>query len=185
MQQGVDVVIGGHPHVLQPYGRMSDEEGHEMVIFYSLGNFVSTQQELPELLGGMAQFTIEKSVLKGKAAVRILTPNVKPLVMHYNHDNGVYCAYMLEDYTEELASQHSVRDLIGDTFTLENLKAKFQEIMSMNVEPSAKTNLLNVKFDWDGTMIDKTTGDYIDDIWSISAAQYLEQRSSSDEDEDY
>lgn len=185
MQQGVDVVIGGHPHVLQPYGRMSDEEGHEMVIFYSLGNFVSTQQELPELLGGMAQFTIEKSVLKGKATVRILTPNVKPLVMHYNHDNGVYCAYMLEDYTEELASQHSVRDLIGDTFTLENLKAKFQEIMSMNVEPSAKTNLLNVKFDWDGTMIDKTTGDYIDDIWSISAAQYLEQRSSGDEDEDY
>ena len=44
MQQGVDVVIGGHPHILQPYGRMSDKEGHSMLIFYSLGNFVSTQE---------------------------------------------------------------------------------------------------------------------------------------------
>lgn len=54
MQQGVDVVIGGHPHVLQPYGRMSDDQGNEMLIFYSLGNFVSTQEGLSNLLGGMA-----------------------------------------------------------------------------------------------------------------------------------
>ena len=40
MQQGVDVVIGGHPHTLQPYGTMSDKEGHSMLIFYSLGNFI-------------------------------------------------------------------------------------------------------------------------------------------------
>lgn len=46
MQQGVDVVVGGHPHILQPYGRMSDDQGHNMLIFYSLGNFVSTQQTL-------------------------------------------------------------------------------------------------------------------------------------------
>ncbi len=189
MQQGVDVVIGGHPHVLQPYGRMSDDEGHEMVIFYSLGNFVSTQQELPELLGGMAQFTIEKSVLKGETTVRILTPNVKPLVMHYNHDNGVYCAYMLEDYTEELASQHSVRNLIGDEFTLANLKSRFEEIMSMNVEPSVNTTLLNVKFDWEGNMIDKTSGNVVEDIWSIHSWEYQEQQvsgtSGSEDTNDY
>ena len=28
MQQGVDVIIGGHPHVLQPYGQLSDDQGH-------------------------------------------------------------------------------------------------------------------------------------------------------------
>lgn len=58
-------------------------------------------------------------------------------------------------------SQHSVRNLIGDEFTLANLKAKFQEIMSMNVTPSTNTNLLNVKFDWEGNMIDKTTGETV------------------------
>lgn len=178
LQQGVDVVIGGHPHVLQPYGRLSDDQGNSMLIFYSLGNFVSTQQELPELLGGMAKFTIQKTVLKGETTVDILTPEVKPLVMHYNHDTGDYGPYMLEDYTEELASQHSVRDLIGDEFTLENLKKKYKEIMSMNVTPSTNTNLLNVKFDGYGNMIDKTTGNVVEDTESIHSWEYYEQLNS-------
>lgn len=109
--------------------------------------------------------------------------------MHYNHDNGVYCAYMLEDYTEELASQHSVRNLIGDEFTLANLKSRFEEIMSMNVEPSVNTTLLNVKFDWEGNMIDKTSGNVVEDIWSIHSWEYQEQQvsgtSGSEDTNDY
>lgn len=181
MEQGVDVVIGGHPHVLQPYGRMSDDKGNSMLIYYSLGNFVSTQQELNELLGGMAKFTIQKTVLNGETTVEILTPEVKPLVMHYNHDSGDYAVYMLEDYTEELASSHSIRDLIGEEFTLANLQSKFAEIMNMNVKPSTNTNLLNVKFDWEGNMIDKTTGDIVEDTNSIHSWEYYEQLNSTDE----
>lgn len=177
MQQGVDVVIGGHPHVLQPYGRMSDDQGNEMVIFYSLGNFVSGQQELKELLGGMAQFTIEKTVLDGNTSIRILTPSVKPLVMHYNHDAGEYGVYMLEDYTEELASQHSVRELIGEEFTLANLQAKFDEIMKMNVTPSTNTNLLDVTYDYDARMID-ANGNEVEDTWSVSSDQYYQSLGS-------
>ena len=77
MKQGVDIVIGGHPHVLQPYGRLTDNEGHNMVIFYSLGNFVSTQQELPELLGGMASFTIQKTVTNGVTTIDVLDQTVR------------------------------------------------------------------------------------------------------------
>ncbi len=178
MQQGVDVVIGGHPHVLQPYGRMSDDEGNEMLIFYSLGNFVSTQEGLSNLLGGMASFTIQKSVLKGKTEIQILDPVIKPTVMHYNKDEGIFGPYMLEDYTEELASQHGVRNIIGDEFSLENLKKKFIEIMSMNVEPSTRTDLLDVSFDYEMNMTD-SRGNYVEDIWSVSADQYLEEKASS------
>lgn len=184
LQQGVDVIIGGHPHVLQPYGRISDDKGHSAVIFYSLGNFVSTQQELPELLGGMASFTIQKTVLGDNTTIEILSPEVKPLVMHYNHDAGEYGPYMLEDYTEELASRHSVRDLIGDEFTLDNLKAKYKEIMSMNVKPSTNTNLLNVRFDWEGNMIDKTTGEIVEDTESIHWWEYYEQLNSPNDNTD-
>lgn len=180
MQQGVDVLVGGHPHVLQPYGRLSDDEGNEMVIFYSLGNFVSTQQSLHGLLGGMAKFTIQKTELKGNTTIQILTPTIDPLVMHYNHENGDYSPYMLSDYTEELASQHSTRDIIGDEFTLANLRAEFDTIMSMNVEPSTKTNLLNVRFDWEGNMIDKTTGNVVEDTDSISAQEYLSGSEDGD-----
>lgn len=180
LQQGVDVVIGGHPHVLQPYGVMSDDQGNEMVIFYSLGNFVSTQQELPELLGGMGKFTIEKSVLNGETTVKILNPEIDPLVMHYNSDTGEFGPYMLSDYTEELASQHGVRNYIGDQFTLENLKETYNRIMSMNVTPSTGTNLLEVTFDWEGNMVDKN-GNYVEDTESITADQYYSSLSSSDD----
>lgn len=183
MKQGVDVVIGGHPHVLQPYGRMSDENGNEMLIFYSLGNFVSTQESFDALLEGMAGFTIQKSTLKGKSTVEILDATVKPMVMHYNKDEGVFGPYMLEDYTEELASQHGVRDIIGEEFTLSNLKSRFQEIMSMNVEPSSRTDLLDVSFDYEMNMTD-SKGNYVEDVWSVSESQYREGQTSSDDSTD-
>lgn len=171
LQQGVDVVIGGHPHVLQPYGVMSDDQGNEMVIFYSLGNFVSTQQQLPELLGGMGKFTIEKSVLNGKSTVKILNPEIEPLVMHYNSEAGEFGPYMLDDYTNELAARHGVHNYIEEEFTVESLKETYNKIMSMNVTPSTGTNLLEVSFDWDGSMVDKN-GNYVEDTESITADQY-------------
>ncbi len=39
-ESGADIIIGSHPHVIQPY--YSDSEG---VVFYSLGNFVSNQRK--------------------------------------------------------------------------------------------------------------------------------------------
>ena len=67
---------------------MSDKEGHSMLIFYSLGNFVSTQESFDALLEGMGCFTIQKTVQNGKTTVEILDPEVKPMVMHYNKDAG-------------------------------------------------------------------------------------------------
>ena len=172
MEQGVNVIIGGHPHVLQPYGRLTDDKGNETVVFYSLGNFVSTQQKLEELLGGMAKFTIQKTVQDGKTSIEILTPTVEPLVMHYNSDAGEFGPYMLSDYTEELASQNGVQSYIGSgVFTLDNLKKKFNEIMSMNVTPSTGTNLLDVTIDTDLNMID-ASGNVVEDTDSITAEKY-------------
>lgn len=104
------------------------------------------------------------------------------MVMHYNKDEGVFGPYMLEDYTEELASQHGVRNIIGDEFSLENLQKRFHEIMSMNVEPSTKTNLLDVSFDYEMNMSD-SSGNYVEDTWSVSESQYREGMSDSSSDD--
>ena len=185
MEQGVNVIIGGHPHVLQPYGRISDGKGNETVVFYSLGNFVSTQQKLEELLGGMAKFTIQKTVENGKTSIQILTPTVEPLVMHYNSDAGEFGPYMLSDYTEELASHNGVQKYIGDgLFTLDNLKKKFNEIMSMNVTPSTGTNLLDVTIDTDLNMVD-SSGNIVEDTDSITAEQYYADKGIDINSEDF
>ncbi len=44
---GVDVIVGGHPHVIQPVELYTSKENpdHKMVCVYSLGNFISNQRK--------------------------------------------------------------------------------------------------------------------------------------------
>jgi poly-gamma-glutamate capsule biosynthesis protein CapA/YwtB (metallophosphatase superfamily) len=42
---GADVILGHHPHVLQPVARIRGDSGREGVVAYSLGNFVSNMAE--------------------------------------------------------------------------------------------------------------------------------------------
>lgn len=184
MEQGVDVVIGTNPNVLQPYGYLTDDSGHNMLIYYSLGNFVTGQETLKQLLGGMAAFTIQKTVDGDQTSIQIQDATLTPLVMHYSYDTPEYAPYKLDDYTDALASAHSVRQSIGDEFSLENLQTKYDEIMSMNVTPSTKTDLLDVTFDSDGNMLD-SNGNYVEDNDSITSSWYyqtLATQSSSSSD---
>ncbi len=42
-EMGVDVVIGGHPHKIQPLELITAPNGNKMVCLYSMGNFLSNQ----------------------------------------------------------------------------------------------------------------------------------------------
>jgi poly-gamma-glutamate synthesis protein (capsule biosynthesis protein) len=43
IEAGATAVIGAHPHVLQPWEKVTTLDGREGVIFYSMGNFISGQ----------------------------------------------------------------------------------------------------------------------------------------------
>jgi poly-gamma-glutamate synthesis protein (capsule biosynthesis protein) len=43
LEAGASVVVGHHPHVLQPVETYKTQDGRNTVIFYSLGNFLSNQ----------------------------------------------------------------------------------------------------------------------------------------------
>src|SRR5699024_10968554 len=43
--EGVDITLGHHPHVLQPVEWVEGENGNEMFAIYSLGNFLSGQDK--------------------------------------------------------------------------------------------------------------------------------------------
>jgi poly-gamma-glutamate synthesis protein (capsule biosynthesis protein) len=43
LDAGASVVVGGHPHVLQPIETYQTKDGRDTVIFYSMGNFLSNQ----------------------------------------------------------------------------------------------------------------------------------------------
>lgn len=104
---GVDIVIGCHPHVLQPVEWVTNETtGKKMIVYYSLGNFISHQIELDQLCGGMAQLTIEKH----GDDIEISSAKLVPIVCHYNrgdNDKFEFDVYKLSDYTDDLAATHS------------------------------------------------------------------------------
>jgi hypothetical protein len=47
LDAGAIAILGGHPHVVQPWEKYTTTDGRETFIIYSLGNFVSGQSQLP------------------------------------------------------------------------------------------------------------------------------------------
>lgn len=43
-ESGTDLIIGSHPHVVQPYDEIVNPGGDTVPVIYSLGNFISNQQ---------------------------------------------------------------------------------------------------------------------------------------------
>ena len=102
LEEGVDIVVGTHPHVVEPVEMLVREDGHEMLVYYSLGNFISGQDEPERVLGGMAQFTVTKK--DGKCSVTAY--DMLPVITHQEAGGGPVSAYMYTDYTADLAARH-------------------------------------------------------------------------------
>lgn len=128
LSQGVDIAICSHSHVLQNYETLTDDQGNEMLVYYSLGNFISTQKQPECLLGGMADITITRNPQTRELSIS--DSQLIPLVTHYNYEKNEYSVYKLEDYTEELAGEHSVHEETSETFTLESLKQQFNNVLA-------------------------------------------------------
>lgn len=81
----VDVVIGTHPHTLQPCEVLTAEDEHEMLVYYSIGNFISTQPEQVCTKGGMASFTVSPTA----DGYKITEYSLDPLAITW-HKGGRY-----------------------------------------------------------------------------------------------
>lgn len=77
---GADVVIGTGPHVLQTTEIVKRSDGGSMLVWYSLGNFLSAQLSIQERIGGVAQFKVTK---EAERKVTVSEPTFTPTYMHY------------------------------------------------------------------------------------------------------
>lgn len=105
VDMGADIIIGTGPHVLQPIEFVEREDGSKVLVIWSLGNFISTQANKPNLLGGLADVTVKKDYATGKTSVE----NVKfiPTVTHYGAGRSNVRIIPFSKYSESLASSHS------------------------------------------------------------------------------
>ncbi|MEE1138098.1 MAG: CapA family protein [Acutalibacteraceae bacterium] len=123
---GADVIIGTHPHVIQPVEYITNRDGRKTLVAYSLGNFISAQNRGPRMLGGMLNFEIVKNNTTGEIALE----NVKfsGVVTHFGYGCSNIRVYPLEAYTEELASKHGVLSKTSD-FSLQYLYDILNEVI--------------------------------------------------------
>lgn len=128
---GADLIIGAHPHVIQPVEWVEAENGNRALCYYSLGNYTSVQDGVAQMLGGMANLTI----IKDSTGTYIDEESIKaiPLVTHYVYPTPTgYCivegTYLLNDYTEEMAANHGIRRAFSKTLTKEKLLSLATEV---------------------------------------------------------
>ncbi len=61
LSQGVEMIIGGHPHVIQPMEMITDENtGKRSFLVYSLGNFISNMKTRDTRGGAMVEVKLRR-----------------------------------------------------------------------------------------------------------------------------
>lgn len=71
---GVQLIIGSHPHVVEPVGYIND---NKTFVIYSLGNFISDQVGVERLTGLMMEVTIKKTVTEEGGSVSVTSPKAE------------------------------------------------------------------------------------------------------------
>lgn len=155
LENGVDLVIGTHPHVIQPIEWIPCEdeiaagngtsnagasasgavEADGMLVYYSLGNFVNWTSSSGEgianrMVGGMAEITIG---IDENGDGFIVDYGVEPLVCHVTEGTNGVTTYLLEDYTDEMAAENAIRQQ-DSAFSKEYCEALCEEVWGDLVE---------------------------------------------------
>ena len=120
VKHGADLILGTHPHVIQPMEWISDEEtDNQALVYYSIGNFVNWTSSsgagiANRMVGGMAQVTLTEE----EDCVVITDYGVEPVVCHLEKGTNGVTVHKLAEYTSELAEQNQIR-LQDPAFSLE------------------------------------------------------------------
>lgn len=110
--QGVQLVLGHGPHVLQPVQELAGSGGAKTVVWYSLGNFLNTQIPAETQFNGLAVIDID-------IATKKITQSYLPIYMHYewtaeqaraeqlNARNNL-SLILLEQTTDQMIAKHQL-----------------------------------------------------------------------------
>lgn len=126
---GVDLVIGTHPHVIEPVKWMKGKGGRKMLVYYSLGNFVNSTSRrgagvARQFYGGMAKVNLRRNA-DGK--VVISKAKFVPLITH-KKANGKITTYKVADYTKKMAAKNRI-SRCDSGFSFKRMKAFFRKIV--------------------------------------------------------
>ncbi|MDN3428377.1 CapA family protein [Microbacterium sp. APC 3898] len=89
-ENGADIILGHHPHVLQPPEWIDTADGRKVFVIYSLGNFLSGQDEPDRQIGAILHLDIEKKVTADSTAITIQNPAFTPTFVRSSNEKGYH-----------------------------------------------------------------------------------------------
>jgi len=129
LDEGADLVLGAHPHVIEPIEWVSDDEGNKMLVYYSLGNYMNGTDSTGHgvtnrMVGGIADVTIGRNEETGE--VEVIEYGAIPIVCHVAEGTD-FTVYYMEDYTEEMAKENLIL-LQDEEFSVELCESIFDQV---------------------------------------------------------
>lgn len=133
IRNGADMVIGSHPHVVQPIRTerviMADGSEKEALVVYSLGNFISNQIQ-PNTDGGIL-FQVDLLKRKGSPEIRIGEHGMIPVWRYIHKDAAGKATY----YALPVSSLERNPDLVpGMPLSSQNALFKFADALRKRVK---------------------------------------------------
>ncbi len=124
--QGVDLIIGTHPHVTQTAQWLTGVNGNTAFVAYSLGNFINAQSQPDNMIGAVLDITFQKTTAPdGAVTVEMQDPKLHGVVTQYEAGYKNIRVYPYRDYTDELGAAHG-------NFTL--TRAQIEEVLRSSID---------------------------------------------------
>ncbi|AIY04645.1 capsular polysaccharide biosynthesis protein [Planococcus sp. PAMC 21323] len=102
-ENGADIILGHHPHVLQPPEWIETTDGRKVFAVYSLGNFLSGQDGLDRQIGAILHLDIVKSVTADSSNITLRNPAFTTTFVKSSNDKN-YDMDLLKNIDKNLNS---------------------------------------------------------------------------------
>jgi len=88
--EGATVVLGHHPHVLQPVEWVTGSQGNRTLVFYSLGNFLAAQEQSDPYrqIGGIARMDLVVRRTAAGTVAEAENPQLAPTYIQFRNWKG-------------------------------------------------------------------------------------------------
>ena len=131
-ENGVDVILGSHPHVLQPMEKrtvtLEDGTTKDCFVIYSLGNFISGQTKKNTRTSIILNINFTKDGETGKTTIGDVS--YVPVYM-YKSSSGSTKRYKLLDITSSIAEYENGSDTSIGQSTYSTLKSELTRVNEM------------------------------------------------------
>ena len=131
-ENGVDVILGSHPHVLQPMEKrtvtLEDGTTKNCFVIYSLGNFISGQTKKNTRTSIILNINFTKDGETGKTTIGDVS--YVPIYM-YKSSSGSTKRYKLLDITSSIAEYENGSDTSIGQSTYSTLKSELTRVNEM------------------------------------------------------